>query len=47
MRLERSGLQVIELNREDADPVDSWARRWEIKSPAGEVKVRWRERKSL
>lgn len=47
MRLERAGLQLIELKREDADPDDLWALKWEIKSPAGEVKVRWRERKVL
>jgi hypothetical protein len=44
---ERQGKVDLELNREDPDPQDGWARRWEIKSGVGEVKVRWRDRKTL
>lgn len=47
VRLEKSEQQSFELRREDPDPNDGWARRWEIKSAVGEVKVRWRDRKAL
>lgn len=47
VRLEQSEQQAFELKREDPDPSDGWARRWEIKSAVGEVKVRWRDRKGL
>lgn len=43
---ERGGKLDFELTREDPDPADGWARRWEIKSGVGEVKVRWRDRKA-
>jgi hypothetical protein len=43
---ERGGKVEFELTREDPDPEDGWARRWEIKSGVGEVKVRWRDRKA-
>jgi hypothetical protein len=45
--LRRRGQAPFEMKREDPDPVDGWARRWEIKSGVGEVKVRWRDRKTL
>jgi hypothetical protein len=44
---QKRGQAPFELTREDPDPADGWARRWEIKSGVGEVKVRWRDRKSL
>ncbi len=43
----KRGQAPFELTRDDPDPADGWARRWEIKSGVGEVKVRWRERKPL
>jgi hypothetical protein len=45
--LEKAGQPPFELVREDPDPQDGWARRWEVRSGAGEIKVRWRDRKSI
>lgn len=35
---------VIEVSFDDPDPSTNLPRRWEAKSPLGEVKVRWKDR---
>ncbi|MEN9724072.1 MAG: hypothetical protein RJB38_2058 [Pseudomonadota bacterium] len=39
--------KTLELNRDDPDPAEGWARRWEIQSPVGQVKVRWKDREKI
>ena len=42
---ERSPGRTLEVKREDPDPSEGWAHRWEAASPSGAVKVRWKERR--
>jgi len=39
--------KTLEVTRDDPDPSEGWARRWEASSSSGQVKVRWKERKIL
>lgn len=36
--------ESLTVSRDDPDPTDGWARRWEARSTKGEVKVRWKTR---
>jgi hypothetical protein len=37
--------KILEVTRDDPDPNEGWARRWEASSASGQVKVRWKDRK--
>jgi len=43
---QKSSGNALELKREDPDTQEGWATRWEVVSSVGEVKVRWKERKT-
>jgi hypothetical protein len=38
--------KTLEVKRYDPDPQEGWAQRWEAISPSGQVKIRWKGRKS-
>lgn len=42
---QKSPEKSLEITRDDPDPSEGWARRWEASSPSGQVKVRWKDRR--
>lgn len=42
---QKSAGKTLEVRRDDPEPSEGWARRWEASSASGQVKVRWKDRK--